>query len=63
MLLEMPFLAVYNPIINWTAGKFKGQITAYTSDFLPQKIAKRKQINQLLHLTNNIHVQKTTIST
>ena len=24
MLLGMPFLAAYNPIINWTAGKFQG---------------------------------------
>ena len=35
MLLEMPFLATYNPIINWTTGKFKDWITTYTSDFLP----------------------------
>ena len=37
MLLGMPFLAAYNPIINWIAGKFKGQITAYTSDSWSQK--------------------------
>ena len=60
MLLGMPFLTAYNPIINWTIGKFKGQITTYTSNSLSQK---KKQTNQLLHLTNDIHVQKTTIST
>ena len=60
MLLGMPFLAAYNPIINWTAGKFQGRITAYTCNFPSEK---KKQTNQLLHPTNDIHVQKTTIST
>ena len=60
MLLGMPFLAAYNPIINWTAGKFQGWITAYTCDF---PSIKKKQTNQLPHPTNDIHVWKTTIST
>ena len=57
MLLGMPFLAAYNPIINWTTGKFQGRITAYTCDFPSPK--KR----QAPHPTNDIHVWKTTIST
>jgi hypothetical protein len=53
MLLGMPFLVAYNPIINWTTGKFKGQITAYTNNSWPQK---KKQTNQSLCVTNDIHV-------
>ena len=60
MLLGMPFLATYNPIINWTAGKFQGWITAHTSDSLPQK---KECVSQSTHSTNDIHIQKTTIST
>jgi hypothetical protein len=53
ILLGMPFLAAYNPIINWTKGEFQGRITAYTCDFpSPRK-----------HSTNDIHVRKTTVST
>ena len=32
ILLGMPFLATYNPIINWIKGKFQGTITASTDD-------------------------------
>ena len=60
MLLEMPFLATYSPIINWMKGMFQGQITACTNDLLSQR---KKQISQLMHSTNDIHVWKTTIST
>jgi len=32
MLLGMPFLAAYNPDINWKAGTFHGNVTAFTKD-------------------------------
>ena len=56
ILLGMPFLAAYNPIINWTASKFQGQITAYTSNFSPQKPTKRGQTSEFPCLLDDIHV-------
>jgi len=32
MLLGMPFLAAYNPDIDWKAGIFHGDVTAFTKD-------------------------------
>jgi len=32
MLLGMPFLAAYNPDINWKAGMFHGNVIAFTKD-------------------------------
>ena len=32
MLLGMPFLAAYNPDIDWKAGTFNGEVTAFTKD-------------------------------
>ena len=63
MLLKMPFLTAYNPIINWTAGKFQGQLAAYTSNSSPQGPTKKKQTSEFPCPIDDIHVRKTTIAT
>jgi hypothetical protein len=46
MLLGMPFLATFNPEINWTEGTFHGNIEMCTSDlylWMPQIDSQTKK--------------------